>query len=479
MDFCLLNVTCFRNFIRPFVGLKCFPIRQDVWLVYFCAKCFGSHSHVPCLLGGSKRRLEELLQQWSEWHAHHDSSSNDSSKDPLENGEKTYFPALHVGSEMSSTVSFWMDNQARPEQSKEFLPSENDSVPLYDRGFTLGPTSLDGSANLERGMETLEASRCFNCGSYNHALKECPKPRDNVAVNNARKQHNSKRNPATGPRCPTRYYQISPGGKYEGLRAGVLGAETRQCLGIGELDPPPWLNRMREIGYPPGYLDSEAQDEPSGITIFADEETKAEHEDGEIMEAGEPEAQKKMTVEFPGINGPIPENADQRRWTASSGPSGLDSYKNRQHPRPNRSSEAGKGHYRDQRRSRDYRDEGPPSYDHSATPPISNYIHRYGGYDSNYSSESHSSRGNIQIPSFARSLSDRGLRSPLAYDGLPSPSPHTPLPYSSSSLTRHSPHNYSPASLEHWAYDSPHNSISDFSSQRTDRYEHHRHHHRK
>ena len=21
-----------------------------------------------------------------------------------------------------------------------------------------------------------------------------------------------------------------------------------------ELDPPPWLNRMRELGYPPGYL---------------------------------------------------------------------------------------------------------------------------------------------------------------------------------------------------------------------------------
>ena len=23
---------------------------------------------------------------------------------------------------------------------------------------------------------------------------------------------------------------------------------------IQELDPPPWLNRMRELGYPPGYL---------------------------------------------------------------------------------------------------------------------------------------------------------------------------------------------------------------------------------
>ncbi|KAL3646097.1 hypothetical protein CASFOL_011282 [Castilleja foliolosa] len=35
-----------------------------------------------------------------------------------------------------------------------------------------------------------------------------------------------------------------------------------------ELDPPPWLNRMREMGYPPGYLDVGAEDQPSGITIF-------------------------------------------------------------------------------------------------------------------------------------------------------------------------------------------------------------------
>lgn len=80
-------------------------------------------------------------------------------------------------------------------------------------------------------IETLEASRCFNCGSYSHSLKECPKPRDNVAINNARKMHNSsKRNPTD--RAQVRYYQKTPG-KFDDLCAGVLGAETRECLGIG------------------------------------------------------------------------------------------------------------------------------------------------------------------------------------------------------------------------------------------------------
>lgn len=84
-----------------------------------------------------------------------------------------------------------------------------------------------------RALEILDASRCFNCGSYNHSLKECPKPRDSAAVNNARKQHKSRRNQNPGSRNPTRYYQNSPGGRYDGLKPGALGAETRELLGLG------------------------------------------------------------------------------------------------------------------------------------------------------------------------------------------------------------------------------------------------------
>ena len=35
---------------------------------------------------------------------------------------------------------------------------------------------------------------------------------------------------------------------------GVLSAELRALLGIGPADPPPYLRRMRELGYPPGYM---------------------------------------------------------------------------------------------------------------------------------------------------------------------------------------------------------------------------------
>lgn len=85
-----------------------------------------------------------------------------------------------------------------------------------------------------RGLEIIEdAARCFNCGSYSHSLRECPKPRDNVAISNARKQHMSKRGQNASSRNSTRYYEDPPTGKFDGLQPGSLDAETRQLLGLG------------------------------------------------------------------------------------------------------------------------------------------------------------------------------------------------------------------------------------------------------
>ncbi|KAI3976868.1 hypothetical protein MKX01_008726 [Papaver californicum] len=392
------------------------------------------------LTSASKRKLEELLQRWSKWNAQHDSSTNKPHEN-LVSGEETYFPALQVGTERSSAVSFWMDDDTRKEQTKEIIRVDGDSAPLYDRGFLLGLTSMDGPTNAEGGLEAVEASRCFNCSSYNHALKDCPKPRDHAAVNNARKEHNSKKNQSSGPHKTTRYYESSSGGKYDGLRPGFLGPETRQLLGIGELDPPPWLHRMREIGYPPGYMDPDNEDQASGIKIYLDEKTRVDQEDGELSETDEPEQpeqKKKMSVEFPGINAPIPENADERQWASLQAVPSIDPYRHRFNPSPSHSLEANHrghysdqrrprdyrddGHYSDQRRSRDYRDDGHYSDQRRSrdyrddVPPgcvpeagISPFIPSYGS------------------PNLGRSLSDRGRRNPYWNGDSPNQSPYESL----------------------------------------------------
>ncbi|XP_024022306.1 uncharacterized protein LOC21392487 isoform X1 [Morus notabilis] len=416
------------------------------------------------LTRSSKYKLEELMQQWSEWQAQHHSSSQDP-PEALESGEETYFSALHIGLEKASSVPFWIDKQTGKQQNNELSPLDCNSVPLYDRGFALGLTSDGGSSNVEGGLEIVEdAVRCFNCGSYNHALKECPKPRDNVAVNNARKQLKSKRNQNPSSRNPTRYYQNSPAGKYDGLKPGTLDPETRKLLGLRELDPPPWLGRMREIGYPPGYLDPDEEDQPSGITIYADGEgNKAEQEDGEIIEADNREPPRKMTVEFPGINGPIPENADRRIWTAA--PASSDIYRNRLLRRSNHSSEpTGRSHHREERWSREFRDDGPPGVDQGFSPAMSTYLPRYGSsYESSYNS--HSPRLN---PPFGRFESDRGRRSHIRDEDYGHGS------FGSSHYSSHvSPKEY--GSARYWVDESRNDYDFDYSTlsrERQDRYRH-------
>ncbi|CAA0828349.1 Unknown protein [Striga hermonthica] len=420
----------------------------------------------------SKQKLEELLQQWSKWHSQKCSSSD---KSMLESGEKTYFPALRVGLDNPSAITFWVDNQKKLKSGKDSEPLDSTSVPLYDRGYSLALTSGDASSRLDSGVK-LDTSRCFNCGSYGHALKDCPKPRDTVAVNNARREHRSRRNQNSNSRnfTRTRYYQSSRGGKYDGLMPGVLDAETRRMLGLRELDPPPWLNRMRELGYPPGYLDVDLEDQPSGIKIFGEETN--ENED-EKLGVGPIEPSKKKAVEFPGINAPIPENADKWLW-AQNPMNSSNISEHRSQRRHNNPSPYENLNRNERRWSKDYLDDdGPPGcapwtspslsnhlprysdYEYGLSPPLSNHFPRYGDYEygglspraspplldhfprySDYECGL-SSRASPPLldhfprysdykcglspnvpwsPSYGRSWSDRGMSSPLMHDGPPS-----------------------------------------------------------
>ena len=64
--------------------------------------------------------------------------------------------------------------------------------------------------------------------------------------------------PATSVPCamswPRRYFTAAPE-EFADLQPGMLSAELRAALGdLGSADPPPWLHRMRALGYPPGYM---------------------------------------------------------------------------------------------------------------------------------------------------------------------------------------------------------------------------------
>ncbi|KAL3525783.1 hypothetical protein ACH5RR_014155 [Cinchona calisaya] len=128
-----------------------------------------------------------------------------------------------------------------------------------------------------------------------------------------------------------------------------------------------------------------------------------------------------MSVKFPGVNAPIPENANEKCW--APGPSDLYLSRNRPYSR---------GHYHEQMLSRRFQDDEPPHPGYEAGNPLwSSYSRRYGGFESDYSLWS---PGDSRLPrssSFGRFLSDRARRSPVFLDDYPMQFHYGSLPYSS------------------------------------------------
>ncbi|KAI5077859.1 hypothetical protein GOP47_0007683 [Adiantum capillus-veneris] len=408
------------------------------------SSCFDSTPCVQviynCLTSDSKHKLKELLLQWAQWHGEYVGMKEEAERGPLESGDETYFPPLQVGGVSHSTVSFWMDKpskQARTEKTNgDTTPASQGremEVPLYDRAGTGALISQETEMSLEGNLEPMEqGSRCFNCGSYSHSLKECPRPRDAAAISNARKLLAEKRGSANGSRSASRYYQTSPGGKFDDLKPGVLGSETRQLLGIGERDPPPWLNRMRELGYPPGYLEDQ-EEEHSGITIFGtneDAEGKFIGEDGEIVgEKKWKSASKKMKVHFPGVNAPIPDDADRHVWGSTTDRSTQDRPSHRAVGRSVHSNYSDGSAYEDL--------EGPPGC--SRDNYVRNSKMRSPGFEGPLLNKTPPWQPALaplpRSPHLSRSASDSGRRSPkVVYD-----EPHSLPPLGHYSSSRQSP----------------------------------------
>ncbi|CAI9096051.1 OLC1v1032118C1 [Oldenlandia corymbosa var. corymbosa] len=181
------------------------------------------------------------------------------------------------------------------------------------------------------------------------------------------------------------------------------------------MDPPPWLNRIRQIGCPPAYLaEQDKENQPSEITIFGADRNR----EGEILEKSLAKPDKRMTVKFP------PEiKADKKLWESWPAESKLyrDQY---YYNRCNQTLDSGsRGYYYQDRRppmSRSFEDDEPPppGCDNNERPtPFCNW-ERYGESDSSYYNLVNP-RNNLEPRScsFARSLSDRSRRQPLDRHG--------------------------------------------------------------
>ena len=119
---------------------------------------------------------------------------------------------------------------------------EDNAVPAYDR-------LVDGALGeaVDASVLPKEASRCWNCGSYSHALRDCHRPRDQLAINAAREEQQTRGGGGAGPM--PRYH----GGmgrdaakNFGDLKPGALTAAAREALGIGvrEQTDTGWAGRL-------------------------------------------------------------------------------------------------------------------------------------------------------------------------------------------------------------------------------------------
>lgn len=105
--------------------------------------------------------------------------------------------------------------------------------------------------------ETLRLKRphmeCFNCLALSHRVTDCPIKIDEERIRLHRQMFNTQSQQAQDQAhlFSTRYTSKSEGGQ---IVPGKISAQLREALGIRDNQLPPLVYRMREFGYPVGWL---------------------------------------------------------------------------------------------------------------------------------------------------------------------------------------------------------------------------------
>ncbi|XP_063721493.1 zinc finger CCHC domain-containing protein 8-like isoform X2 [Symsagittifera roscoffensis] len=166
---------------------------------------------------------------------------------------------------------------------------------------------------------------CFNCGGP-HNLRECTEKRDLVRISQNRQALIERFGAAPGLAAKsTRYHlEVSEVDKrFTKFTPGRISQELREALGLQRKTLPLFVYKMRQLGYPPGWL-IEAEVQSSGLDLIQGERDSQLVEDGEVVcmedadskakqDAANAEKENKVTynidklVTYPGFNSKIPE----------------------------------------------------------------------------------------------------------------------------------------------------------------------------
>ncbi|XP_014324233.1 zinc finger CCHC domain-containing protein 8 [Xiphophorus maculatus] len=197
--------------------------------------------------------------------------------------------------------TFSVDKLGQPLVNENPQLTDGWDVPTYQQVYN----QVIGTDGLEMEIKNKRPkSMCFNCGSSAHQLRDCPQPKDMAAISERRKAFNQNSSQVT--QSNQRYHADEVEERFGKFKPGVLSEELLAALGVAGNTLPPLIYRMRQLGYPPGWL-KEAEMEDSGLSLY----------DGNVSNDDVGSTSQNVSydvsklVDFPGFNVPAHQTKDE------------------------------------------------------------------------------------------------------------------------------------------------------------------------
>nr|7S7B_B Chain B, Zinc finger CCHC domain-containing protein 8,Zinc finger CCHC domain-containing protein 8 [Homo sapiens]7S7B_F Chain F, Zinc finger CCHC domain-containing protein 8,Zinc finger CCHC domain-containing protein 8 [Homo sapiens]7S7C_B Chain B, Zinc finger CCHC domain-containing protein 8 [Homo sapiens]7S7C_F Chain F, Zinc finger CCHC domain-containing protein 8 [Homo sapiens] len=203
-----------------------------------------------------------------------------------------------VGSVLYFT-NFCLDKLGQPLLNENPQLSEGWEIPKYHQVFS-HIVSLEGQEIQVKAKRP--KPHCFNCGSEEHQMKDCPMPRNAARISEKRKEYMDACGEANNQNFQQRYHAEEVEERFGRFKPGVISEELQDALGVTDKSLPPFIYRMRQLGYPPGWL-KEAELENSGLALYDGKDgTDGETEVGEIQQNKSVTYDLSKLVNYPGFN---------------------------------------------------------------------------------------------------------------------------------------------------------------------------------
>ncbi|XP_040843005.1 zinc finger CCHC domain-containing protein 8 isoform X4 [Ochotona curzoniae] len=132
--------------------------------------------------------------------------------------------------------------------------------------------------------------------------KEAFSPRNAARISEKRKEYLEACGEASSQGFQQRYHAEEVEERFGRFKPGVISEELQDALGVTDRSLPPFIYRMRQLGYPPGWL-KEAELEHSGLALYdGNDDAEGETEAGEVQQNKSVTYDLSKLVNYPGFN---------------------------------------------------------------------------------------------------------------------------------------------------------------------------------